>query len=70
METSQKRIFISDLPETMTKDQLESAFSNYGQVHSIEIKERKELGHIHNSLFFAYISLSIDDRALNECKLT
>ncbi|CAG9764506.1 unnamed protein product [Ceutorhynchus assimilis] len=67
MNTENKRIFISDLPETSTKDELENSFSKYGHVSSVEIKERKELGPHNKSLFFAYINLLTDDKTLNQC---
>lgn len=68
MKSENKRIFISDLPETSTKDELESSFSPYGEVSSVEIKERKELGPNNKSLFFAYVNLITDDKRLNQCK--
>ncbi|XP_076268324.1 putative RNA-binding protein CG14230 isoform X2 [Rhynchophorus ferrugineus] len=67
MKAENQRIFISDLPETLTEDELRTTFSNYGQVSSIEIKERKELGPKNKSLFFAYINLVTDHSDLNKC---
>ncbi|ENN72821.1 hypothetical protein HUJ04_013388 [Dendroctonus ponderosae] len=60
------RIFVSDLPENIAQDQLESRFSKYGQVNSIEIKQRKELGP-NQCPRFAYINLVTDHRRLNQC---
>lgn len=68
MKLENKRIFISDLPETTTQDELENTFKNYGNVRSVEIKERKELGARNNSLFFTYINVEINDRSLQQCK--
>ncbi|XP_056645944.1 probable RNA-binding protein CG14230 [Diorhabda sublineata] len=67
MKLESNRIFISDLPETATKEQIESAFGNYGEIISIEIKERKELGQKNISLFFAYVTIKIDAKSLNQC---
>lgn len=62
-----KRIFISDLPEKLSENELRGYFSNYGEVSSIEIKKRKELGPKNKSLYFAYINLSTDHSQLNKC---
>lgn len=70
MKIEQKRIFINDLPETATESDIQKTFSEYGKVASIEIKERKELGFKHTSLFFAYINLETDDKTLQKCKYT
>ncbi|XP_066249162.1 probable RNA-binding protein CG14230 [Euwallacea similis] len=67
MNNTSKRIFIRNLPETLTQEQLNTAFSQYGQVNLVEIKERKELGPYNHSWFFAYITLTIDDQALTTC---
>ncbi|XP_050312446.1 nucleolar protein 8 [Anthonomus grandis grandis] len=67
MKPENKRIFISDLPETYTKEELESSFSKYGTVTSVEIKERKELTPKNTSLFFAFINLKTDELGLNQC---
>lgn len=68
MKLENKRIFISDLPETVTQDELANSIKNYGNVTSVEIKERKELGSRNNSLFFTYINVEIDERSLQQCK--
>lgn len=68
MRLLEKRIFISDLPETVTPDELKNAFQDYGIVKSTEIKERKELGPKNSSLFFAYVNIEIDDFSLQKCK--
>lgn len=67
MKLESNRIFISDLPETATKEQIETAFGNYGEITSVEIKERKELGQKNTSLFFAYVTIKIDAKSLNQC---
>ncbi|XP_072389078.1 probable RNA-binding protein CG14230 [Diabrotica undecimpunctata] len=67
MKLETNRIFISDLPETASKDELQNIFGNYGEVSSIEIKERKELGQKNTSLFFAYVTINIDAKSLNNC---
>uniref|UniRef100_A0A6P7H9Y6 Probable RNA-binding protein CG14230 n=1 Tax=Diabrotica virgifera virgifera TaxID=50390 RepID=A0A6P7H9Y6_DIAVI len=67
MKLETKRIFISDLPETASKDELQNIFGNYGEVSSIEIKERKELGQKNTSLFFAYVTTNIDAKSLDNC---
>nr|XP_023016881.1 nucleolar protein 8 [Leptinotarsa decemlineata] len=67
MKLEEKRIFINDLPETATQEDIKNAFENYGKVVSIEIKERKELGRKNLSLFFAYVNIQIDDRKLQQC---
>jgi len=67
MKNETKRVFISDLPETVTQDELNNNFSKYGEVSSIEIKERKELGAKNHSLFYAYINLLTDDKRINQC---
>ncbi|CAG9835348.1 unnamed protein product [Diabrotica balteata] len=67
MKLETNRIFISDLPETASKDELQNIFGNYGEVSSIEIKERKELGQKNSSLFFAYVTVNIDAKSLNNC---
>ncbi|CAH1163914.1 unnamed protein product [Phaedon cochleariae] len=67
MKLESKRIFISDLPETATQEELQNAFRDYGNVKSIEIKERKELGPKNSSLFFSYVNLETDDRQLQKC---
>ncbi|XP_018579304.1 probable RNA-binding protein CG14230 isoform X2 [Anoplophora glabripennis] len=66
MKLENKRIFISNLPETVTPDELKNCAKNYGNVTSVEIKERKELGLKNDSLFFAYINVEIDDRSLQQ----
>ncbi|CAH0552142.1 unnamed protein product [Brassicogethes aeneus] len=67
MKLQEKRIFISDLPETATEDECKTLFGEYGKVKSIEIKERKELGPKNYSLFFAYINLETDDHSIQKC---
>ncbi|KAJ8972312.1 hypothetical protein NQ314_000227 [Rhamnusium bicolor] len=67
MKVEEKRIFISDLPETATQTDIENSFRSYGNVISVEIKERKELGPRNNSLFFAYVNIEIDDKNLQQC---
>ncbi|KAJ8970058.1 hypothetical protein NQ317_012033 [Molorchus minor] len=66
MKVERKRIFISDLPETIAEDDIKSAFQNYGTVLSAEIKTRREIGPKNNSLHFAYVSIEIDDKTLQQ----
>lgn len=67
MKMEEKRIFISDLPETASKDEIEAKFQKYGTVKCIEIKERKDLGAKNTSLFFSYVNIEIDDHSLQKC---
>lgn len=69
MKPEEKRIFISDLPETASKDEIETKFQKYGIVKTVEIKERKELGPKNTSLFFSYVNIDIDDSSLQKCML-
>ncbi|XP_044744867.1 probable RNA-binding protein CG14230 [Coccinella septempunctata] len=63
----QYRIFIENLPETVTEPEIGSKFSPFGEVKSIEIKERKVITAKHTSCFFAYVNLSTDDNELQKC---
>nr|CAI5818044.1 unnamed protein product [Callosobruchus analis] len=67
MRSERKRIFIKDLPETVTESEIKDAFQDYGNVVSVEIKTRKELGAQHSSLHFGYVSLETDDYTLRQC---
>ncbi|KAG5897302.1 hypothetical protein JTB14_011465 [Gonioctena quinquepunctata] len=67
MKSEEKRIFISDLPGPLTEGEIENAFKGYGNVVSVEIKNRKELGPKNSSLFFAYVNIQTDDRRLQQC---
>lgn len=63
----QHRIFIENLPETVSEDEIKSKFQQFGEVISIEIKERKVVTFKHSSCFFAYVNLMTDDAVLQEC---
>ncbi|CAH1109780.1 unnamed protein product [Psylliodes chrysocephalus] len=66
MKVESNRIFISNLPETTTQEELQKAFSEYGEVRHIDIKERKELGK-NTSLFFSYVTIDTDAKTLQTC---
>lgn len=62
------RIFIKDLPETVTQEDLESAFIKYGNVISVEIKKRKQLGP-QSQTPFSYVTLETSHSKLRQCKV-
>lgn len=68
VKMKQNRIFIENLPETATESEISSKFTKYGDVISIEIKERKVVTAKHSSCFFAYVNLKTDDSSLQRCK--
>jgi RNA recognition motif-containing protein len=62
-----KRIFVGNVPESATADQLKKEFSNYGQVQNVDLKSK------HNPLtdttsHFAFITLAIEGNELRQCK--
>ncbi|XP_017781334.1 PREDICTED: GRIP and coiled-coil domain-containing protein PFC0235w-like [Nicrophorus vespilloides] len=62
-----KRLFISDLPESATEEDVRNRFKKYGAVTGVDIKERKELGPRNTSHYFAYVSLNVDNISLDKC---
>jgi RNA recognition motif-containing protein len=64
---SSKRIFVGNVPESTTADQLKQEFSNYGRVQNVDLKSK------HNPLtdttsHFAFITLAIEADPLRQCK--
>lgn len=68
MRVEKQRIFIKDLPETVTQLELEQGFADYGKVCSVEIKKRKEINVSNQSPHFAYLNIEIDPNSLQRCK--
>lgn len=66
MNVLPKRIFINKLPESIRKPDLESKFSHYGKVVSVEILSRKNAFQ-ENQPPFAYVNLETSDENLHRC---
>ncbi|KAK4884257.1 hypothetical protein RN001_000528 [Aquatica leii] len=63
---SNKRLFINNLNENITEENIREKFTNYGSVTSVEIKERKNpVGD--QTQHFAYITINVDDHVLHNC---
>lgn len=67
MKTHSRRLFINNLPNNLTEADLQQKFSDYGNVSSIEIKQRKNVG-INQTTHFAYVHIDIDSKDLQNCK--
>lgn len=66
MDLSQKRLYISKLPGFISKSDIESKFSHYGRVISVEIMQRKN-GVQANQPSFAYVNLETSIEELLRC---
>lgn len=68
MNVPPKRLYISKLPEFITKTDLESKFSHYGRIISIDINHRKNnVIQENQSALFAYVNLETSDEELFRC---
>lgn len=67
MKLETKRLYISNLPENISEEDLQSKFTHYGKIASIEIKERKNVTG-NQTPRFAYIQLDINNEQLEYCK--
>ncbi|KAK5648978.1 hypothetical protein RI129_003870 [Pyrocoelia pectoralis] len=66
MKLETTRLFINNLISNVNEENLRKKFSNYGNITSIEIKERNNpVGN--QTAHFAYITLDIDNKALQNC---
>lgn len=66
MNVLPKRVFISKLSGSIQKQDLESKFSHYGKVTSVEINRRKNSINEDQALF-AYVNLEINELELQRC---
>lgn len=62
---SQKRLFIGNLPDDITEDELSIEFAAYGEVKAVELKSKTNA--FDEVTKFAFISMLIGDRDLNVC---
>ncbi|XP_055326995.1 probable RNA-binding protein CG14230 [Sitodiplosis mosellana] len=65
--SEQKRLFIGNLPPDIQDNELKQEFSYYGAVDKIEIKHKKgpDSDEVQNT--FAFVTIGIDDRTLQQC---
>jgi len=66
MELESKRLFLNNLPNNVTRPELEAKFSEYGVVSNVEIKERKTITS-NQTPHFGYVQLQIDRANLQNC---
>lgn len=66
MNVLPKRIYISKLPHSISKSDVEYKFSHYGKVASVEINHRKN-GFHDDQPPFAYVNLETSDEELLRC---
>lgn len=66
MNVLTKRIYINKLPDCLSKSDIESKFSHYGKVASVEIIHRKN-GVREDQPPFAYVNLETSDEELFRC---
>lgn len=62
---SGKRLFVGNLPEDVTEQELSTEFSYYGNIISVELKEKINAFDELNK--FAFISLDINERDISKC---
>ncbi|KAF5280275.1 hypothetical protein FQR65_LT03083 [Abscondita terminalis] len=66
MVTETRRLFINNLENNVTEEELRDTFCSYGTVTSVEVKERKNpVGN--QTQQFAYINISTKDHTLHKC---
>lgn len=65
--TSNKRVFVGNLPPNVGEDDIRQEFSAYGDVTKIEIKEKKDVLNGDQVNKYAFININTDTWTLNKC---
>lgn len=60
-----KRLYVGNLPESVTSAELEALFSEYGQVKSADVVTDRQLGH---SRGFGFVEMETDEATAEAVK--
>jgi len=68
MGLKKARVFLGNLPEHSTEEDVRQRLLKYGTVDSVEIKHKKEFGKDTIVSTFAYVNLETEELTLQHCK--
>lgn len=60
------RLFVGNLPENTSENDLRSAFTSYGEITTLDLKTKTATGN--ESKKFAFVSLSSSNYSIEACK--
>lgn len=63
-----KRIFVGNLPKGTIEKDIETEFSAYGTVSKVEVKHKRDPFTNEVMSTFAFVTISIADTQLNQCR--